>query len=55
MDLADVDQNIVHVNLSYLNLMESFYSEDILTNSYQYRIADTTQKPAPKQDGTGQP
>lgn len=55
MDLADVDQNIVHVNLSYLNLMESFYSEDILTNSYQYRIADTTQKAAPKQDGTGQP
>lgn len=47
MDLADVDQNIVHVSLNYLNLVENFYSEDILTNSYQYQLVDTSSEPTP--------
>lgn len=51
MVLEDVESNRVHVQLSYLNLMDGFYAEDILDNSYQYRIADLTTQSKPSETG----
>lgn len=47
MVLEDVESNRVYVQLQYLNLMDGFYAEDILENSYGYRIADLTRQTTP--------
>lgn len=45
MDLTDVEQNLVRVKLNFFNMTESFYFEDVLSNSYQYQIVDLTTIP----------
>lgn len=51
MVLEDVESNRVHVNLRFLNLMDGFYANDILENSYQYRIADLSSQTKPPETG----
>lgn len=48
MVLTDVESNRVQVKMSYLNLLDGFYADDILENSYEYRIADLTQSTSPE-------
>ncbi len=43
MTLKDVEDNVVEVELSWLNLIDGFYFDDIISNTYQYRLVDLTQ------------